>query len=188
MLNIFSTEEKKKVIAEYRLRLGIIAVFAVAALVLSSLVLLVPSYLIAVSKYNNVLGELSSLELRQDRADQEKEVGAQIRDENKKIDIFLKGDTSGRPTPPQTILNIIGIKSDAIKIQGFTYDASAGAERLVVTGVASDRDGLAGFVEILKKNPTFTKVELPISSYVKSTDIDFSVVVERVGKGVAVKK
>lgn len=188
MLNIFPTEEKKKVIAEYRLRLGIVVVFAVSALVLSSLVLLVPSYLIAVSKYNNVFGELSSLELRQDRAGQEKEVGTQIREENKKIDLFLKGDTGERPTPPQIILSIIGIKSSAIKIHGFTYDASVGQERLVVTGVASDRDGLAHFVESLKKDPTFTKVELPISSYVKSTDIDFSVVVERAGKGIAIKK
>ena len=203
MLNIFPTEEKKKVLAEYRLRLGVVAVFALAALVLSSLALLVPSYLIAVSKYKGTSVELSSLELKQGRAGQEKEVGTQIREENKKIDIFLKGlkpdlqvrptaegglgDTGGRLIPPQTILNIINIKSDAIKIQGFTYDASAGSERLVVTGVASDRDGLAHFVETLKKDPIFTKVELPISSYVKSSNIDFSIVVERAGKGAAVK-
>ncbi len=204
MLNIFPTEEKKKVLVEYRLRLGVVAVFALAALVLSSLALLVPSYLIAVSRYNGASVELSSLELRQGRAGQEKEVGTQIREENKKIDIFLKGlkpdlqvrptadgglgDASGRLSPPQIILSIIGIKSSAIKIQGFTYDASAGSERLVVTGVASDRDGLAHFVETLKKDPTFTSVTLPISSYVKSTDIDFSVVVERVIKVVPAKK
>lgn len=188
MHNIFPTEEKKKVLAEYRLRLGVIAVFAVGALVLSSLVLLVPSYFIAISKYGNVSGELSMLEMRQSDIGQEKEVDAQRREANKKIDLFLKGDTSGRLTPPQTILSIIGTKSSAIKIQGFTYDASAGQERLVVTGVASDRDGLARFVETLKKDPTFTKVELPISSYVKSTDIDFSIVVERAGKGAVVKK
>ena len=186
MLNILPTEEKKKILVEYRLRLGVVSVFALGALVFSSLVLLAPSYMLAVVKYNGISEELSALELKQSNAGQEKEVGAQIRDENKKIDLFLKGDTSGRLSPPQTILNIIGIKGDAIKIQGFIYDASALQERLVVTGVAADREGLARFVETLKKDPTFTKVELPISSYVKSSNIDFSVVVERAVKSITV--
>ena len=187
MLNILPTEEKKKILVEYRLRLGVVSVFALGALVFSSLVLLAPSYMLAVVKYNGISEELSALELKQSNVGQEKEVGAQIRDENKKIDLFLKGDTSGRLSPPQAILNIIGIKGDAIKIQGFIYDASALQERLVVTGVAADREGLARFVETLKKDPTFTKVELPISSYVKSSNIDFSVVVERAVKSTAVK-
>lgn len=188
MLNIFPTEEKKKILVEYRLRLGVVSVFALGALVFSSLVLLAPSYLLAISKHNSISDELAVLESKQGRGGQEKEVGVQIREENKKIDLFLKGDTGGKLVPSQVILNIIGIKGSAIKIQGFTYDASALQERLVVTGVAATREGLALFVETLKKDPTFTKVELPISSYVKSSNIDFSVVVERATKGTAVKK
>lgn len=188
MLNIFPTEEKKKILVEYRLRLGVVSVFALGALVFSSLVLLAPSYLLAVTKYNSISDELTALESKQGRGGQEKEVGVQIREENKKIDLFLKGDTSGKLVPSQVISNIIGIKGVAIKIQGFTYDASAGQERLVITGIAADRDGLARFVETLKKDPTYTKVELPISSYVKSSNIGFSIVVERATKGTAVKK
>lgn len=204
MLNILPTEEKKKILVEYRLRLGVVSVFALGALVFSSLILLAPSYMLAVVKHNSISEELSALELKQSNAGQEKEVGVQIRDENKKIDLFLKGlkpdlqvrptadgglgDTGGRLSPPQAIMSILGIKGDAVKIQGFTYDASALQERFVVTGVAADREGLAHFVEILKKDPTFTKVELPISSYVKSSNIDFSIVVERATKVVPVKK
>lgn len=178
MINILPPEEKKKIIAEYRLRLGIVVIFAIAALVLSGLVLLAPSYLLAVSKYNSVSGELVALQSKQGRGAQEKDVTTQIGGLNKKIDLFLKGGTS-TSSPSQVILSILNLKGGAIKIQGFTYDASTGQGRMVITGTALDRVSLAQFVKTLKKEPTFTSVELPISSYVKSVDIDFSIVVDR---------
>ena len=88
MLNILAIEEKKKIITEYRLRLAVVSVFAVAALVFSSLVLLAPSYLLAVSKYNDVSQELVSLEAKAGIRGQEKNVNMQINDVNKKINLF----------------------------------------------------------------------------------------------------
>lgn len=188
MLNIFPVEEKKKILAAYRLRLGVVAVFTVSALILSSSILLAPSYLLAVSKYNSVSRELLALELEQGSTEREKEVNIQIRDENKKIDLFLKGGDDGWLSPSGVIWGIVGKKGDAIKIRGFMYEASANKERLVITGTADDREGMASFVGALKKEQTFTKVELPIQSYVKSSDIDFSVVVERIVKSIDTKK
>lgn len=179
MINILPTEEKKKILVEYRLRLGVVAVFALAALVFSSLILLAPSYLLAISKYNSVSGELAMLESKQGHNSQEKDINTQISGINKKIDLFLKGGAGVTVAPSQAILSILNIKGSAIKIQGFTYDATGKQERFIVTGVALDRDSLAQFIENLKKEPTFTKVDLPISSYVKSANIDFSIVIER---------
>lgn len=179
MINILPTEEKKKILTEYRLRVGVVSIFAVATLVLSSLVLLAPSYILAVSKYNSISEEFVVLESKKGQGTQEKDVSAQIGNINKKIDLFLKGAVSANSYPSQVILNILNIKGSAIKIQGFTYDVTGGQGRFVITGSAADRDSLAHFVETLKKEPTFTKVEIPISSYVKSFNIDFSIVVER---------
>lgn len=179
MLNILSIAEKKKILVEYRFRLAVVSIFAVGALVLASLVLLAPSYLLAVAKYNGISAELARLEAKQGSTAQEKDINAQIININKKIDLFLKGGVNATSSPSQIILNILNDKGNSIKIQGFTYDAGVGLGRFVVVGTAIDRDSLAQFVERLKKEPTFTKVDLPISSYVKSANIDFSIVIER---------
>jgi len=179
MINILPIQEKKKILTEYRLRLGVVAVFAIMTLVLSSFVLLIPSYLLAVSKYKGLSENFLTMEAKQGRVGQGDEIGAQISNINKKINLFLKGGARVESAPPQSILNILNMKGDRIKIHGFTYDATTGKGRMVVVGVSDDRDSLAQFIEVLKKEPTFTKVELPISSYVKSTNIDFSVVIER---------
>lgn len=179
MLNIIPPEEKKKILIEYRLRLAVVAVFAAAALVLASLVLLIPSYLLAVSKYNFVTDELARLEQKQSEAGQEKEISAQIKEVNKKIDLFLGDEKAVRHTPSEVVLDVMAIKDPAIKVQSILYNINTDRERLILSGKAGDRDSLARFVETLKKDPSFNKVDLPIGSYVKSSNIDFSLVLER---------
>ncbi len=180
MQNLLPVEEKKKVIMEYRVRLGIAVVFTLAVLITVNLVLLAPSYLLAVSESTFISEELSSLETKGINKTQEKDVYAKIKDVNKKIDMFLKTGNSNKWIPSELFMKIISIKTPAIKINGFSYDTTAGRERIVLTGRADDRENLARFIEELKRDKIFTKVELPISSYVKSKNIEFSIVLERI--------
>ncbi len=187
MLNILPTEEKKKVIIEYRIRLAVVSIFAVGALAIASAVLLFPAYMLAISKNNASNEQLSGLEKKYGDSSQEKELGAQIRDINTKILLLLSGETTDKLTPSQTVANIINLKGSDIKISSLMYETMTSQERVVLTGTASDRDSLALFVETLKKDPTFTSVSMPISSYVKSENIDFSIVIERKAKTPAKK-
>lgn len=176
MLNLLPIQQKKKFLIEYRIRFTTVVVFVVAALILANLALLTPSYLLAVSKYESISTDLAAKQAKQAVGGQGKGIDVQVRDINKKIDLFLNGGSINRVPPADVVLRIIGIKSASIKIQGFSYEASGQQERIVVAGVAGDRDGLAQFVEALKKDPMFYSVDLPVSSYVKSTNIDFSIV------------
>jgi len=179
MFNILPQEEKKKVLTEYRLRLAVVVVFAVAALVLSSCILLVPSYLLAVSKYNFAAKELATLEGKQVDGGKEKEIDTQIKAVNKKISLFLGDKKAIARTPSEAILSVLSVKNFSIKIRSVLYDVNPDREHLVFMGRAEDRDSLASFVEILKKDPSWNSVDLPIGSYVKSTNIDFTIVLER---------
>src|SRR3989344_3290884 len=155
MLNILPIEEKKNVITEYRLRLSVVSFFAIGALSVASAVLFAPAYILAVSKHNSSEEQFAVLEKKYGGAEQEKELGAQIREINTKILLLLSGDTTARLTPSQAVANILGLKGNEIKIVAFTYEAMASQERIVLTGTASNRDSLANFVEILKKDPTY---------------------------------
>lgn len=179
MANILPQTEKKKILSEYRLRLGVVSVFVAAALIVANILLLTPSYLLVLTKHNLALEHLANLEKRQDGAELEKEVNKRIKELNQKIARLNGIGKEGFVPPFDTFLNIIEIKNPAIKINGFLYDKNKTRERIVVSGRATTRDGLALFLENLKKDPTYAKVELPINSYVKSDNIDFSITIER---------
>lgn len=179
MLNIIPTEEKKKILTEYRIRLSIVSILAVVALILASLVLLAPSYLLTVSKYNSTSAQLAYQASQQGPSGQQKEVDTQVRAVNKNISLFLGTGAQDRLSPPDVIEKIIGIKSSDIKLEEFSYDVNGGQERIVINGTAANRDELAAFVQALKKDQAYNSVELPVSSYVKSTNIDFGIVLTR---------
>ncbi len=179
MQNLLPPSEKKKVIMEYRLRLAVVPIFSISILMVANLALLAPSYLLAVSKSTFMLVELSKLEEKEVNRIQERDVYAKIKEINKNIGLFLKAGNSNKSVPSELVIKIISIKNLGIKITGFSYDATLDRERIVLSGRADDRESLAKFLEDLKKDKTFTKVELPISSFVKSLNIEFSLVLEK---------
>ncbi|MFZ2831907.1 MAG: PilN domain-containing protein [Minisyncoccia bacterium] len=187
MLNILAITEKKKILTEYRLRLATVVFFGLAMLILASVVLLLPSYLLASAKYSSAENQFAKLEEVYGKGGQEKEITAQISDVNSKVKLLLGADVGTRLLPSEEIANILEIKVPAIKISGLTYEVIGAQERITMTGTALDRDSLATFFDNLKKDPTFTSVTLPISSYVKSVNIDFSIVAERKPKTVPKK-
>lgn len=188
MANLLPLEYKRKNRAEYLLRMATVALCATTLIVFSNLILLVPSYVRALSQEGAAEARLAHIESgdRKDSAlvSADQDPSTRLAKINEKANLFFRAiQTEGTgTTPTEVILEIISLKSASIKILGITYDKTAGRgrEKFVVSGVALRRDDLSQFVEAIKKTPSFTKVELPISSYVKSTNINFSLVLERI--------
>ena len=176
MLNILPTEEKKKILTEYRLRLVVVVTFAVTALILANLVLLVPSYILSVAKYNSLSESLATQQSKQGLSGQESAIDAQVLAVNKQIKLLEQQSQTGTLSPSDMILRIIERKGTGIKIQGFDYDVTGNVGRVVITGVAADRDSLARFADTLKGDSAFSNIDLPVSSYVQKVNIDFSIV------------
>lgn len=181
-VNLLSSEEKKQNRKRYLLRLGTTGAYMTVFLMIANLALLTPSYIMARSKKNIAETRIENTTgmSAEERARIEKETDVSIKELNRKLETFsmdTKATQSVIP-PSQTINKILELKSSTIKVQGVLYEKTADRERFIVTGKSAHRDDLAQFVDILKKDSFFTKVELPLSSYVKSTDISFSLVLE----------
>ena len=181
-INLLPSEEKKKNRKRYLLRLGTTGAYVAVFLMIANLALFAPSYIMARSKKSIAETRIENTTgmSAEERVRVEKETDESIKELNKKLETFsgdVKAMTAIIP-PSQTINRILELKSSTIKIQGIVYEKTADRERFVITGKSTHRDNLAQFVEVLKKEPFFTKVELPLSSYVKSTDISFSLVLE----------
>ncbi|OHA82740.1 MAG: hypothetical protein A3B07_01315 [Candidatus Yonathbacteria bacterium RIFCSPLOWO2_01_FULL_43_27] len=181
-VNLLPSEEKKKNRKRYLLRLGTTGAYVAVFLMIASLALLMPSYIMARSKKSIAETRIENTTgmSAEERARVEKETELSIKELNKKLETFsvdTKATQSVIP-PSQTINKILGLKGTTIKVQGIVYEKTPDRERFVITGKSAHRDDLARFVDVLKKDLYFTKVELPLSSYVKSTDISFSLVLE----------
>lgn len=191
MLNILPIEEKKKNLKEYRLRLTVVALSLLSALALINVALLAPAYFSAFSKEAGARLEIQNFTGKSaaDAAREEDAARLAVADVTKKLNLFLGASTStaARSIPSETLGKIFALKTPAIKISSAFYDATPDREQFIITGNSLDRDSLALFVDALKKDGAFTTVELPIRSYVKSTDIDFSMTLTRVLKTPAKK-
>lgn len=70
---------------------------------------------------------------------------------------------------------IIEHKSNKIRIVGISYSYDLDSGTIVgVSGIASSREDLLGFQQSIKDDPYFEEVNLPISNFIKSSDIGFS--------------
>ena len=191
MLNILPTEEKKKNLKEYYLRLGVVSLVVAISLVLANLALLTPAYFNALAKEAEAEARIANATGKsvEETAKEEQVVNATITDLTKKVNLFLGTSTSTatRFVPSEVFESILKNKTSSIKIYSISYDATLDREQLVVTGRSLDRDSLAQFIESLKKSGLFTAVDLPIQSYVKSTNIEFSVTLTRALKTSAKK-
>lgn len=186
MLNILPIQEKKKNLKEYRLRLGVVSFVAATSLVLVNLALLTPAYFNTLAKEAEAKARIVNLTGKsvEETIKEEQVINATVLDLNKKLNLFLGVSTSTltRFVPSEIFDAILKHKTTSIKIYSISYDATLDREQLVVGGKSLDRDSLAQFVDALKKSGLFTTVELPIQSYVKSTNIEFSVTLTRVSK------
>lgn len=180
--NLLPREEKRKNRAEYLLRLSTVALCAILFLVIANFALLAPSYMRASSKKSTAEARITASTgmIASEREEDEKDANARIRDLNKKLSVLSSGagGVATQTLPSQMIASILALKTAAIKIQNIAYDATSERARYVISGRALDRESLAQFTDKLKKSTLFTKIELPISSYVKSTNIEFSLVLE----------
>lgn len=181
MANLLPQEEKKREHMTYRLRLGVVAGIAIAFLAAANLALLAPSYLRAGAKEQVAEARVTQISgvSAEEQSRAEEIAREDARAFEKKITLFLGARTVAEEAyPARVITDILALREDTVRIQSISYDKTDTRERFVVAGISTTRDHLARFVEALKKDTRFTKVEIPISSYVKTNNINFSIALE----------
>ena len=72
-------------------------------------------------------------------------------------------------------------KTSSISITNITYALSSAKNTktitLELTGVATTRDSLASFINILKGEPSISSVTIPISDYAADTNVPFTITI-----------
>lgn len=172
MLHLLTETQKNKVIKEYRMRLVVVICILIALVSLTGVALILPSYLIAVGKVNTIkVGNQSKEESIKILNDQN------FKDKLKKIDSSLDALKMSINTlsPREAYNKIINSLPEGVVLNRYTYslvDDSTAA--ISIDGVAIDRNNLLDLHNKLKLNPEFIGIDIPITSFTKKKDLNFS--------------
>ena len=106
----------------------------------------------------------------------DKENSLQISNLDNQIALLEKAQNNKYSVSEKIINEIILKKIPDIKINGISYDRnSIGGEGSVnIRGIAKSREKLLLFRKVLEEDPLFKKVDLPISNFVKGSNISFN--------------
>lgn len=170
MIRFLPEKNKKEIKFEYFSRIFVFGMIFMFLIGIFSVFTIFPSFII--SYYRDISIEAQSQDVKKDIIDvseQEKNV-----DKANVLSSYIMGLKVD--TPSVEIERIVKEKTNT-KITEITYQNSKEGYRYVVKGIASTREDLLLFVKKLKIIKDFSSVSLPVSDYVKSSDIDFSITI-----------
>lgn len=104
----------------------------------------------------------------------DQETVAMVSEIEKKLQLIEDTSRDKYSVSLQVINQILLSKMSDIKITEITYDVNTEGKLISIKGTAPSRDRLLAFRRALEDNTSFKKVNLPISNFIKGSNIRFS--------------
>ena len=174
MINLIPKEEKKKIVMDFYRRLVVLFLLMASFSVLVALLAMVPSYLLSKEK-----DSISNTKLEAQKQEPLPLLGEQslseIKDINSKLDLVDRAEKNKFLISEKIINTVLSKKTPNIKIKQIVYENdTVGGKKVSIVGVASSREILLSFKQALEDDPTFKNVDLPISNFIKISNIEFN--------------
>ena len=154
-------------------RLAMLTLLTFGLALSAALAGILPSYFLSSVENNAALAKL-----RAQKGEQipppDQETLSVINDLNRKIDI-VKHAEDNKFTPSEKVINAVILKkTPSIKITSISYENDpVNGKKISVQGNAPSREVLLSFRLALERDVSFKKVDLPISNFVKGSNIKF---------------
>lgn len=173
MINILPKKEKSNLEHEYITRLIIVVLIFISCFSVAVLLLLIPSYKYSVSKELVAENNLENFNNKNPEINVNK-LNDEISATNDRLD-FLVAKKPKYSVSESVIDSLLSVRTPGISFTQINYmNRSDGAAPIQIIGKARDRSALHTFNDSILKNSTFSSVDLPISNFVKPTNIDYS--------------
>ena len=173
MINLIPKEEKKKMKADFRYRLFALLFFVLDFCLLVGAVCLLPAYFNSSINVSSVHAQLEAQKNEPLPVLGEQSLSV-INDINNKIGTIKTAEKNKFPVSVNIVDAIISKKRADIKISQISYEYSpATGKKVKITGTAPSREVLLLFRKALEESPSFKSVDLPISNFIKGSNIQF---------------
>ncbi len=174
MINLIPKEEREKKSKDFHLRVVVVSLVTFGFSMLVAALFILPSYFTSFIEKNSFDKKIEVQKNEPIPLPDQNALMA-IEDLKNKMNL-IENVNKNKSTFSERILNKILLKNmSGIKITGILYknDAQTG-EVVNINGVAISRDSLLLFRRALENDTAFSKIDLPVSNFVKGSDIKFS--------------
>jgi Tfp pilus assembly protein PilN len=174
MINLIPIEEKKKIKKDFYYRFLVIFFAMLTSIVLISIILLFPAYLISLEKNISIN---QNLETQKNEIMPEIDQQAQtaIKELDTRLSLLAKARQNKYIFSEKVINEILAEKVSGIKIDKISYQNDPlDGKKIAINGIAQSREQLLLFRQALENGNFFKNVDLPISNFVEDTDIEFN--------------
>ncbi len=168
MIKFLPEKNKKEIKIEYFSRVVVLVLIFLVFLGVFGVFSLFPGYIISYYRDISIAEQSKSAQLNKvDVSVQEKTVKT-----TNELISFLTQLEDKKPSVP--MFNILAKVNSYIRITQISYTKDKDGFKFIVKGTAKTREGLITFIRDLKADKNLSGVSLPVSDFVKSSDIDFS--------------
>lgn len=174
LTNLLPADRKKATSRLYSIRLAAVTLLLISFLIVSAVVLRIPTY---VYQYQQIQTEQQeSVQLASRLSDnQGKGVTARFKALNENISYLSRlASTSSATT---VIASVLNVPHQGVTLSGLSYTPAIKGtdEKITLTGKATTRESLQQYVSTLSSLSSGKGAELPISTYAKESDIPFTI-------------
>ncbi len=173
MLNFLLQKNKKQITNEYLLRVSALLLLFVFISSLLIILLFIPSFFFVKYKNDTVKKQFESVRSK-DMTDKDDPV-VFIKDVNA-LSAALYDGSPYNFSYSMIIDKIVSLKNNDIKILSINIieENGSGFKKVQMSGIAKTRDALSSYEKDIKSDVFFDSVIFPVSSFIKSSDSEFS--------------
>jgi len=173
MINLIPNQDKKQMAKDFYRRLLVVFLVALAVSFFIGFVALLPAYFFSTVQKeiaNNKLKEQIEVPLPQFNQD----TLSVVQDLNDKMNLLSLANKDKFVATKRIINDIVSNKTPEVKINQISFSRESLEGGVVsIRGSAPSRDSLLSFRFMLEKNKNFRNVDLPISNFIKDSNIQF---------------
>ena len=174
MINLIPNEEKKVMIKNFYYRLTVVILFALGLVILIASIVLLPSYFISSGKERSFNKSLDAETAKEIETINQQNLSIVLALDYK-LSLLEKSSRNKFILSERVINEILLKKTPDIRITQIYFENNVTEGRKInISGTAPSRERLSTFSRTLENDPLFKKVDLPISNFIKGSNIRFS--------------
>lgn len=173
MINLIPIEEKRRIFRDFYFRVATVVFVMLGISLLIASFAILPSYFIS-SVEKNSIDEKLKMQENEIIPIPDQVTLAAVKDLKSKLSFVENSEKNKFIFSKNVIGQIISKKMPSIKISEISYqnDIKTG-KKISISGIAPSREMLLVFRKALEDGVAFSKVDLPISNFIKGSNIKF---------------
>ena len=174
MINLIPIEEKKEIKTDFMFRFLTVFFSVLCCAIFILLIMMSPSYIVSLEKKNFINQKLNT-QKNEVMPEIDQKALISIKDLNNRLKLLENARENDFIFSERVINEIMYKKLPGIKINRFFYQTDfLEGKKVSITGIAKNREQLLLFRQALEEDVLFKNVDLPISNFVKGSDIPFN--------------